>query len=70
MAVGDRFIYRTADGGQSWTQVLNINGYFFTSVAFSSATNGVAVGSYSTDNNGVIYRTQDGGQTWTNVFSN
>ena len=47
MAVGggniNSFIYSTEDGGQSWTKALNINGGYVNSVAFSSATNGVAV---------------------------
>ncbi|GEM_PF-5122968 len=66
-------IYRTTNGGASWTTNLNLLGTHFRSVAFATPMVGFAgnlgVGSYDggvTDTN-VLYRSIDGGVTWSNV---
>lgn len=50
-------LYRTTDGGGSWTQVLAVQQ--ISDVTFVDANNGFAVG------NSGIYATTDGGVTWT-----
>src|SRR5690606_21250901 len=59
-AAGDR-IFRTTDGGVSWTTVRqgSANG-----VHFADANTGWAVGT-----NGSIHKSTDGGQTWSPLFS-
>jgi photosystem II stability/assembly factor-like uncharacterized protein len=58
-------IFRSTDGGQSWTNTLpfpaSVN-----SLAFGSASNGVAVGDTGRI---TIWRTTDGGLNWTEVAS-
>ena len=65
---GGGVIYQTIDGGATWNPILynplNNNAIQFQGVAFSSATNGVAVGTYSSN---TFYRTTNGGNTWTIV---
>ncbi len=61
-AVGSRgAIYRSADGGQSWTAQTSGTTMDIRSVSFYDANNGVAVGM-----NGLVLRTTDGGTTWLN----
>jgi photosystem II stability/assembly factor-like uncharacterized protein len=62
-------IYRTADGGSTWTrQFTNADPMaFFDAMAFWDADRGVAV-SDSVDGRFVILRTVDGGRTWTRVL--
>lgn len=63
-------LWRTIDGGQSWTEVdvsavpqsADLNG-----VAFGSAGVGVAFGAYG---DGALYRTSDGGAHWSAVGAN
>ncbi len=69
VAVGFNGIYRTLNGGQTWTQVFSNNSIILSSVTFSSDTNGVASGFDVNNRNGVIFRTTDAGQTWTQVFN-
>ncbi len=66
-------IYRTTDGGNTWTTSLASPGTHFRSVGFATPLIGFAgnlgPGSYDggvTDPN-VLYRTVDGGITWSNV---
>ncbi len=66
-------IYRTTNGGATWTTNLNLVGTHFRSVAFATPMIGfggnLGQGSYdggTTDTN-VLYRTWDGGVTWSNV---
>ena len=66
--MGVNGIYRTLNGGQTWTQVFSNNSIILSSVTFSSATNGVASGFDVNNRNGVIFHTTDSGQTWTNVL--
>jgi photosystem II stability/assembly factor-like uncharacterized protein len=51
-------IYRTTDGGGSWTQV-STGDRPLNSVFFVDATNGYAVGDANT-----VYKTSDGGENW------
>lgn len=65
IAVTNNNIIRTQDGGSSWKIAYTNSAIgYLQSIAFSSATNGVAVGL-----EGTIVRTTDGGGTW-NVISN
>ncbi|MFN7138297.1 MAG: WD40/YVTN/BNR-like repeat-containing protein, partial [Limisphaerales bacterium] len=66
-------IYRTTDGGNTWTKVLTNNATHFRSIGFVSETVGFAgnlgPGSYDTfvtDTN-LLYRTDDGGNSWSVV---
>lgn len=52
-------IYRTANGGQTWTQALNVGNITINDLWFVNDTLGFAVGEYG-DN----YRTTDGGLSW------
>ncbi len=69
----DTWIYRTTNGGVTWTTNLTNSGAHFRSIGFATAQIGFAgnlgVGSYDaavTDTN-VLYATHDGGVTWANV---
>ena len=66
-------IYRTTNGGATWTTNLSLAGTHFRSLGFATPLIGFAgnlgVGSYDsgvTDTN-ILYRTIDGGVTWSNV---
>lgn len=52
-------IYRTTNGGSSWTQVLNVGNITISDLWFVNDQQGYAVGEYG-DN----YRTMDGGVSW------
>ena len=66
-------IYRTLDGGDSWTEVADHPGTSYTSLAFVNCSTGYAgnlgrgdwVGSVS--DNTLMYKTSDGGDTWSPV---
>lgn len=62
-------IYRTEDGGVSWTaQTTPLMSVNFTDVSFVDGLNGVAVGASLTGAGGVVVRTTDGGATqWSSV---
>ena len=69
----NHYIYRTTNGGATWTTNLFLAGTHFRSVAFATPKIGfggnLGVGSYDggvSDTN-VLYATYDGGLTWTNV---
>jgi photosystem II stability/assembly factor-like uncharacterized protein len=60
--LGGKLLYRTENGGQSWTSVnVGIKAYGF---HFFDLTHGVIAGE-----NGAIKKTADGGLTWTSVSS-
>jgi photosystem II stability/assembly factor-like uncharacterized protein len=61
-------IYKTTDGGESWTEQYSNStpGVFFDSMAFWDAETGVAF-SDPIEGNFVIIRTTDGGRTWQQV---
>lgn len=69
----NNLIYRTVDGGATWTTSLNLSGTHFRSVAFATTNVGFAgnlgIGSYDggVTNPNILYRTYDGGVTWSNV---
>ncbi|MEZ4791439.1 MAG: T9SS type A sorting domain-containing protein [Flavobacteriales bacterium] len=52
-------IYRSTNGGSSWTKVLDVGNITISDLWFTNDQNGYAVGEYG-DN----YRTTDGGATW------
>ncbi len=52
-------IYRTANGGATWTHVLNVGNITISDLWFVNDLQGYAVGEYGDD-----YRTMDGGLTW------
>ncbi len=55
-------IYKTADGGETWSEIKNVN-YFLEDVFFLNKDTGFVVGGvYSSED--VILRTTDGGVTW------
>jgi photosystem II stability/assembly factor-like uncharacterized protein len=66
-------IYRTTNGGVTWTTNLVLAGTHFRSISFANPLTGFAgnlgVGSYdgNVSNTNVLYRTYDGGVTWSNV---
>jgi hypothetical protein len=69
----NNLIYRTTNGGVTWTTNLNLTGTHFRSIGFATPLVGFAgnlgIGSYDggvTDPN-VLYATHDGGVTWSNV---
>ncbi|MDI9358857.1 MAG: exo-alpha-sialidase [Phycisphaerales bacterium] len=58
----------TTDAGLTWATGGTINSFSLaSSMAFSSATNGVIVGSNSTTNQQLFSSTTDGGKTWSNA---
>lgn len=69
----DNDIYRTTNGGVTWTTNLVLAGTHFRSVVFATPQLGFAgnlgVGSYdgNVSNTNVMYRSIDGGITWSNV---
>ena len=52
-------LYKTTDGGNTWTKQFGDSGTEFTAVSFADAQNGWAVGF-----NNLVLHTTDGGQTW------
>ncbi len=60
-APGPSGVYRSADGGNTWTNVLNVSGSQAYNVYFDSTNGSNAFASL--DDHGV-YRSTDGGQTW------
>lgn len=66
-------IWRTTDGGQTWSNVYIEENYFINSIWFTNENNGWAVGYYEQAGRGmlpIINNTSDGGLTWKNVFIN
>ena len=69
----NNYIYRTTNGGVTWTTNLIMAGTHFRSVSFANPRVGFAgnlgVGSYdgAVSNTNVMYRSFDGGVTWSNV---
>jgi hypothetical protein len=61
---GSGKIYRTSDGGNSWTSITSHSVTEYRDVAFVSTTTGYAVG-----RGGIISITTDAGLTWTTQFS-
>ena len=57
-------ILKSIDGGNTWSVVLDRNGYWLHGIAFADSTHGTAVGE-----GGTILRTTDGGMHWNSVAS-
>jgi len=72
-ATQNSYIYRTTNGGLTWTTNLNLGGTHFRSIGFATPLIGFAgnlgVGSYDSGvtNTNILYRSIDGGVTWSNV---
>jgi photosystem II stability/assembly factor-like uncharacterized protein len=68
-------LYRTTDGGETWTQVWDQPGTFIRALGFVDAQNGF-LGNVGTNyypnvtDTRPLYRTHDGGLTWTPVEAN
>jgi photosystem II stability/assembly factor-like uncharacterized protein len=66
-------LYRTTNGGVTWTTNLTLPGTHFRSIGFATPQVGFAgnlgVGSYDANvtNTNILYRSYDGGVTWSNV---
>lgn len=58
-------IYKTTDGGQSWTLQTDNSQYTFRSVTFTDSLTGFA-GLVSSEPD-VLFETRDGGSTWNNI---
>lgn len=61
-AAGNGALFKTTDGGKTWTNILN---NYYNDVFFINELTGYVVG-----NNGSILKTEDGGQTWVQQTSN
>jgi photosystem II stability/assembly factor-like uncharacterized protein len=61
--LGGRQLFRTADGGVTWSEVEKDNANLLSAVTFSHPRNGVAVGRFST-----ILHSDDGGQRWSEAL--
>jgi hypothetical protein len=59
-------VWKTSDGGRSWTEVLNLGyPYYFYGAAALTAEKVVVSGFNDSTGDGIIRWTSDGGQTWT-----
>lgn len=57
------FIYRTTDGGTTWTTVLTQTGGFFNAIVMTDANNGFVTGD-PVGGRWSLFRTTNGGATW------
>ena len=60
------YIFRTTNGGASWTQVYQQDGGFISNINMSNLNNGIAIGD-PLDGVWTIIETSDGGLTWTPI---
>jgi ELWxxDGT repeat protein len=60
-------LYRTTNGGNSWTKVNDLYGGYFSGVRFFNSTTGYLYGGW---NSSELYKTTNGGLTWTNISLN
>lgn len=65
---GTAYVYRTTDGGATWTQQFHQDASHLRSVAFLDSLRGfignVGVGEFGTTDPTNLYGTEDGGRTW------
>jgi len=61
IATGDGAIYRTDDGGASWSPQFSDAGHYFRCIRFADSLHGFA-GTLTSSN--VLYRTTNGGTNW------
>lgn len=71
LAAGERIVYRTADGGKTWTTATSLIDYV-EAIRFTSATHVVAtgfdlIGAHSGGTEGFAMYSDDAGLTWTKV---
>jgi photosystem II stability/assembly factor-like uncharacterized protein len=66
---GEANIYRTTDGGQTWTAVYTATGpsSYWNGIHFFDANNGIAFSDPPDGNAFLIVKTTDGGATWTPI---
>lgn len=60
-------IFKTTNGGNSWTQVLSNASAGLNAITFASSQIGYAVGGVL--DTGVIYKTTNGGNSWTPIYN-
>ena len=60
---GAAFVYRTTDGGSSWTQVFAQNPGYIDAVSMTSASNGFMLGDPS-NSRWSLWKTNNGGASW------
>ncbi|CAN5258909.1 hypothetical protein BH09BAC5_BH09BAC5_27100 [soil metagenome] len=65
-AYSDSIIYRTVNGGTSWTEVVHDHNIYFTSMVFADQNTGYATGLnyYTTLDSLRLYKTNNGGASW------
>lgn len=61
------FIYKTTDGGNSWTSSISNLPSMINSIHFPSSQVGYAIGGLNSA--GIIYKTIDGGNSWTSILN-
>lgn len=67
-AFGNGFIYRTTNGGVTWTAVVTGAATIFQNMCFPSPNVGYAIGAYL-GSGSIVYKTADGGVTWTCIYT-
>ncbi|NOX47052.1 MAG: T9SS type A sorting domain-containing protein [Chlorobi bacterium] len=60
-------VFKTINGGEDWTQVLNAGNKWLSDIVFTDLQHGVAIGSYNSTNGAYTTITEDGGETWENT---
>ncbi|HQV31668.1 MAG TPA: YCF48-related protein, partial [Calditrichia bacterium] len=71
--LGDGYIKKTTDGGQTWQTVFNTPDIWLWESDFVDSQTGWICGGHNTtisDQKGFIYKTTDGGQTWQEQLGN
>jgi len=62
---GEKLFRKTADGGQTWSEVMGAVSENINDVSFKNADEG-----YATSDNGKYFKSVDGGDTWQSMLSN
>lgn len=61
-------IFKTIDGGESWSPLEMDSAMFFYCISFINADTGYIAGKFLWDNRDVIRRTTDGGESWQTIL--